>query len=241
MSKNLEVILTPAICSNFSFENKTVVIIDVLRATSTIAFALNRGFKKVITCRDVELARSLKNQQSLVAGERNGDKIPGFDLGNSPYEIANLETIPENLVLTSTNGTKSVEIAIQSGAEEILCGALVNVQSLADYINRNNNDIILFCAGWKDHENIEDTYMAGCLIDKLNHCSLVNDSAFMASSIYQSHQNNSLIFLEKANHYQRLMRKGNASDIEVCLQESSLSVVPKLISHQNDISIFTKA
>lgn len=241
MSKHLEVILTPVISSQFSFENKAVVIIDVLRATSTIAIALNTGFRSVKTCGNVELARSLKDEYSLVAGERNGDKVSGFDLGNSPHEISRLESIPQNLVLTSTNGTKCVEIAVHKNAAEVLCGALVNVQSLADYLNRGHRDIVLFCAGWKDHENIEDTYMAGSLIAKLKDFVATNDSVDLAAAVYQNHHPNPLAFLQRANHYQRLLKKGNHEDLALCLQESTVSIVPKLESCQNGISVFTQA
>ncbi|MCK9481297.1 MAG: 2-phosphosulfolactate phosphatase [Bacteroidia bacterium] len=240
MSKKLEVVLTPALAGQFGFEDKAVVIIDVLRATSTIAIALDKGFKQVLTSKEVDKALSLKDADSLVAGERNGDKVQGADVGNSPVEIQNLTSIKEKFVLTSTNGTKCVEKAVLQNAKVVLCGALVNVQALADFLNQSQFDIVLFCAGWKDNENIEDTYMAGSLIDKLQDVSLQNDAAFIAQTVYQSNKHLANQFLGSANHYQRLKNKGNHADLALCIQESISESVPCLQSFDEGVAVFTK-
>ena len=240
MSKNLELVLSPALHSLFSFEGKTVVIIDVLRATSTIVAAFDSGFEVVKTVKEIDKAMALKDEQSLVAGERNGDKVVGFDLGNSPLEVSNFENKTENLILTSTNGTKCIEIAHQKKASKIVCGSLINVDALASFLKNDSNDLILFCSAWKNRINMEDTYMAGKLINKLSNYEIDCDSAILALNVFKENPN-AKDYLKNATHFQRLVAKGNAEDVQYCLSEIQLQVVPLLSQYNDGISVFRNA
>jgi len=237
MSKKLELVLSPALQSLFSFEGKTVVIIDILRATSTIVAALDSGFEWVKTVKEIDKAMSLKDKQSIVAGERNGEKIDGFDLGNSPLEVIAHPNKTKNLVLTSTNGTKCVEIAMQKQANKVLCGSLINLNALAKYLNNDSNDLVLFCSAWKDRVNLEDTYMAGKLINMLKGYEIDCDSALMAMKTCSDNPD-TLKYLEKATHFQRLVAKGNKEDVHYCLTGKQLQVVPLLSEYKDGVSVF---
>lgn len=232
-----EVLLSPDLSSLVDFKGKTVVIIDVFRATTTICHAFNKRIPHVLTVSDASQALALKDKNTLHAGERNGVKLEGFDLGNSPSEINELTSLPESLILTSTNGTKCVEIAVQNEASKVIIGALNNVSALATFLIQSNKPFILFCAGWKGNPNIEDTYMAGALLDKLNIDTHNNDAATLALHAYQYNKLNAN-YLKNSQHYQRLLAMGNNIDLTLCCAIDSIPIVPALDSFQNGVARF---
>lgn len=232
-----EVLLSPDLSSLVDFKGKTVVIIDVFRATTTICHAFNKRIPHVLTVSDASQALALKDKNTLHAGERNGVKLEGFDLGNSPSEINELTSLPESLILTSTNGTKCVEIAVQNEASKVIIGALNNVSALATFLIQSNQPFILFCAGWKGNPNIEDTYMAGALLDKLNIDTHNNDAATLALHAYQYNKSNAN-YLKNSQHYQRLLAMGNNLDLTLCCAIDSIPLVPALDSFQNGVARF---
>lgn len=235
-----EVLLSPDLSSLVDFKGKTVVIIDVFRATTTICHAFNKHIPSVLTVSNASQALGLKNKHTLNAGERNGVKLEGFDLGNSPSEINALTSLPESLILTSTNGTKCIEIAVQNGALNVCIGSLNNVTALASFLIQSNQPFILFCAGWKGNPNIEDTYMAGALLDKLNIDTHNNDAATLAIHAYQYNKSNAN-YLKNSQHYKRLLAMGNNLDLALCCAVDTIPLVPVLVSFKNGIASFSCA
>lgn len=234
MKKTAEVILSPMLINNYDIKDKIVVVIDVFRATSSICVAFDNNYTSVITTLKIEDALKLKRVNNIIAGERDGNKLEGFDIGNSPSEIIkNINTATE-LVLTSTNGTKCIELAYNNLAKEIWIGSLSNVKSIAQELNKNPENVVFFCAGWKNKINVEDTYMAGkCLNEISNNFDTKSDSCYIAMHLANEEP---LKVLSKAEHYTRLKNKGNIEDLKICMQLNSTTKIPKVLSFSNGMA-----
>ena len=201
----LEVCLSPALLHLFDTNNKVVVIIDVFRATSTIAAALHNGAKCVIPVASVEECIALGNsiENSLTAGERDGKIAEGLSYGNSPLEYP-VEFIKEKkLVLTTTNGTRLLHMV--QDADTIITGAFLNLSAVCEFLIAQGKDVILGCAAWKDRFNMEDSLFAGAVINKIkNHFSINCDSARACDELYKTSKGQLLQFLTDSSHYRRL-------------------------------------
>jgi len=234
MKKTAEVILSPLMINCYDIKDKIVVVIDVFRATSSICVAFENQYKSIITTLKIEDAMKLKKENNIIAGERDGNKLEGFDIGNSPSEIILNKNLVEEIVLTSTNGTKCIELAYNNFAKEIWIGSLNNVKSIAQQLNKNPENVVFLCAGWKNKTNIEDTFMAGkCLNEIKNNFDIKSDSCFMAMQLANEESKN---VLHQAEHYTRLKDKGNLNDLEICMQMNTSSKIPKVISFSNGIA-----
>ena len=160
--------LSPALLNLYDVSNSIVVIIDILRATSTIATALHNGAKSVIPVDSVqECIRISKLIDGISAGERDGKIAEGLLHGNSPFEYPPSFINGKTLVLTTTNGTRLLQMALDKNAKEIITGAFANLSSVCDYLRLQKQPVILGCAAWKDRVNIEDTLFAGAVISKI--------------------------------------------------------------------------
>ena len=223
----LEVCFSPKLLPIYEVKRKIVVVIDVLRATSTICAALANGISKVIPVKDVEDCKVFSGDNYLLAGERHGKKIDGFEYGNSPYEYMNDAIKGKTLVLTTTNGTKSIEISKE--ADIIVAGAFLNLNILCKWLKKQNKDVLLLCAGWKDKFNMEDSLFAGAVVNKVkNNFNIEFDASIAAEQLYMSAKDDLIGTLKKASHYQRLERMGIEKDMEYCLQLNEADVLPIL-------------
>jgi len=225
----LEVCLSPALLHLFDTQDTVVVIIDVFRATSTIAAALHNGAKCVIPVASVEecitIGQSIEN--SLTAGERDGKVAPGLKYGNSPLEYPVDFVKDKTLVLTTTNGTRLLHMI--KNADAIITGAFLNLQAVCDYLILQNKNVLLGCAAWKDRFNLEDSLFAGAVVNKIKDHFTVNcDSARAVDHLYQSSGGNFLDFLKNSSHYKRLSGFGLVKDMEYCTTPDLHPVVPLL-------------
>ncbi len=216
----IETILTPALFHLHSkdIENKQVVVIDILRATTTMVVAYENGANNVIPVEHLEDALVYREQGYLIAGERNGVKVEGFDMGNSPQEFTKDIVEGRNIVLSTTNGTKAINAC--SAAKFRYISSFRNIDAMAKTIIENNLDVLLFCAGWKDKFNLEDTVFAGALAQQLldNGFTTNDDATRMACSLWNLAKPNLAAFLADASHVQRFKSLHIESDLEVCLQ-----------------------
>src|SRR5258706_10063472 len=147
--------LSPSLLHLYDVSSSIVVIIDVLRATSTIATALYNGAKNIIPVDSVaECIRIGKQIEGITAGERDGQIAEGLKHGNSPFEYPKEFIGGKTLVLTTTNGTKLLHMALDKGAKGIITGSFPNISSVCDYLLAQNQNVILGCAAWKDRVNI---------------------------------------------------------------------------------------
>lgn len=222
--------LSPALLSLYDVSNSIVVIIDVLRATSTIATALFHGARAIIpvdsVSRCIELGRQI---ECITAGEREGQIAEGLSYGNSPFEYPREFIEGKTLVLTTTNGTRLLHIALEKGAKEIITGSFPNLSAVCDHLLEKQQNVILGCAAWKDRINIEDMLFAGAIISRIgSHFSINCDASHIAETTFRSSKKDLFSFMKKneASHYHRLMNFGLEKDIRYCLNTDVANILP---------------
>ena len=202
------------------------VVIDVLRATSTLAQALASGYRRVLCCAEIDEARSLAetNGPAKLAGERRLEHIPGFDFGNSPRELAG-EAAAETLILTTTNGTRLL-VSAAARFERVYVGSLLNLDAVAAAAAESGEDVALLCAGVLGELALDDAYCAGRIAEALS--GEPSDSATAAIRIARSFAS-PLEGLGASRSAGNLRRHGLEEDIEWCARENALDVVPRFV------------
>ncbi|HWR32415.1 MAG TPA: 2-phosphosulfolactate phosphatase [Chitinophagaceae bacterium] len=226
---SLHTSISPALLHLYDLTNSTVVIIDVFRATSTIASALYNGAKAVIPVDSVPKAIEIsKSIDGIAAGERDGIIAEGLQHGNSPLEYSREFIEGKTLVLTTTNGTRLLQMALDKNADTIISGSFPNLSAVCEFLKKEKRNVVLGCAGWKDRFNLEDTLFAGAVIHRLKkeftiHC----DSSLMAETIYEKQKNDIIAFAPSLTHYHRLVERfGLIEDIRFCLTPDGANVLP---------------
>ncbi|MEO6550283.1 MAG: 2-phosphosulfolactate phosphatase [Ferruginibacter sp.] len=221
--------LSPALLHLYDVSRSIVVIIDVLRATSTIATVLCNGAKNIIPVDSVaECIRLGKQIEGITAGERDGRIAEGLVHGNSPFEYPSEFISGKTLVITTTNGTKLLHMALEKGAKAIITGSFPNLSAVCDYLVAAKQPVILGCAAWKDRVNIEDTLFAGAVISRVKaHFDINCDSSKMAEMMYNDAKADMYGFMKNKNasHYLRLTQYGLEEDIRYCLTEDVANVL----------------
>jgi 2-phosphosulfolactate phosphatase len=208
-------------------EDKVVVVVDVLRATTCMITALAHGVERILPVETLEEAANYQSHGYITCAERNGQKAEGFDLGNSPFGFMDPGLRHQTIVMTTTNGTKS--IVRSKHAESVVVGSFANLGALSRFLTVKGRDVIVVCAGWKGKVNAEDTLFAGALATKLHsHFTHANDSVLLARSAYEHNRANLKYFLAKSSHFKRLMGFGLEKDIDFCLREDTAFTVPIL-------------
>jgi len=235
--RKIDICITPNIIDLFDVTQKKIVIVDVFRATSAMCVALNNGASEVIPVSTIEDAKTYKekknlyNQKYLVAAERNGLIVPGFNLGNSPLLYANKNLTKQSLVITTTNGTLAIEKAKESELGMVLASFL-NASAVAKYLLCENNhlnelnDVLILCSGWKGRSCIEDVLLAGLLCNKLlsdNQCESDSDSVLLARNMYELAKTNIFDFLSNSSYRKRMNLD---EDVKYCLQIDTMETVP---------------
>jgi len=220
---------SPALLHLYDLSNAVVVIIDVFRATSTIAAALHNGAKCVIPVDEVAKAIEISKQiDGIAAGERDGKLAEGLQHGNSPLEYSKDFIKDKTLVLTTTNGTKLLQMALDNKASTIITGSFPNLSAVCTFLVNENKNVVLGCAGWKDRFNLEDTLFAGAVIAKIKKSFTIHcDSSLTAELLYNQHKDNLIDFASTLTHYHRLVERfGLIEDIKFCLTPDGANVLP---------------
>lgn len=221
--------LSPALLHLYDLTGAVVVIIDVFRATSTIASALYNGAKCIIPVDTVPKAVALsKNVDGIAAGERDGKIADGLEHGNSPLEYSRDFIEGRTLVLTTTNGTRLLQMALDNNADTIITGSFPNLGAVCDFLLKQNKNVVLGCAGWKDRYNLEDTLFAGAVIHRIKeHFTIHCDSSLTAVQQYEQVKDDLIGFAPNLTHYHRLVERfGLIEDIRFCLTENVANVLP---------------
>lgn len=233
------------------FDGSIVVMIDVLRASSTVCAALNAGAKEVIPSdsldKAVKIYNSLSKEVRFLGGERNGLKPPGFDAGNSPIEYTKSNVKGKSVILSTTNGTKTFQKA--KNAKYKIIATFVNLSTVINYIRTLiiNNDaspkLFILCAGTNGRLSYEDVLCAGAIISNI--CSsfnidIITDTADVARNLFYLHENDLKSFLYSRDHARNLISLGFESDLEFCFTIDSVNVLPLVTSDtikafQNDL------
>ena len=206
---------------------QTVVVIDVLRATSAICTAFHHGIDKIIPVSTLDEAIEYRQKGYLVAAERKGKVVSGFDYGNSPFTYMNDELKGKTLVLTTTNGTKAINVAKK--VKHLVIGSLINLDALCEYLMDLNDNVLLLGSGWQNKFCLEDTICAGAITEKLissGKFTFENDSSIAAKYLYLSAKDNYFGYLKSSSHRIRLKKLNLNNDIKYCLTPNQTKVVP---------------
>ena len=230
--RDVQVHLLPWLVPQGRLAGGVAVVVDVLRATTTIIHALAAGCTAVRPCAEVEEARQLAGQMRagrvLLGGERGGVPLPGFDLGNSPHEYTTQTCRDNTLVLTTSNGTRAILRAAE--AERIALAGFVNYSAVCEQLQHDPRPIHIVCAGTEGEVALEDTLLAGALVDYLCETTEVrlNDSARLAWDCFEHHGQVLLGSLEISSGGAKLRALGYDDDIRAAAQVDQFNLVPEL-------------
>ncbi|MEM9297856.1 MAG: 2-phosphosulfolactate phosphatase [Bacteroidota bacterium] len=225
--KTIDVCLSPDLIHLHNLKDKNVVIVDILRATSCMVSGLAFGIDHIIPFSNLEGSQAMKAEGYLIAGERGGEKVEGFDLGNSPFDYMDGKVVGKKVATTTTNGTVAIEKS--RAALNVIIGAFLNITAVVNYLKQRDESVIVFCAGWKGKVNLEDSLFAGALVERLqndfaNEC----DSPLLVQAAYQSMKHDLVGFVKNSSHAKRLNRLNVHKDIEYCMKLDVFDLVPIL-------------
>jgi 2-phosphosulfolactate phosphatase len=237
MSKNIEqqagrsahVCLTPALIPLYKVEEYIVVIIDIFRATSSICYGIENGAEAIIPVSQVEECSAYREKglDYLLAAERDGKVVDGFDFGNSPFSYTAEKVAGKTIVLTTTNGTHALHLS--RSAKKIVIGSFLNLTALSTWLKTQHENILLVCAGWKNNFNLEDTLFAGAVIEQLKTEGFeLDDAAIAANDLFQLGKGDIDEYLKKTSHGERMKKLGIEKDITFCLQVDITTAIPVL-------------
>jgi 2-phosphosulfolactate phosphatase len=197
------------------------VVIDVIRATSTIAMALANGARKIQPVASVEEAFALKaqNSKAILAGERGGQPLPGFDLGNSPEDFTVERVKGHQIILTTTNGTQALAACV--GARVVFTASLLNLEAVATRLREIGPPWVVVCAGCNGEFGVDDAIVAGALAEALD-----QDHAFV--SLYRSVRRDLTEALVGCDAGRELAKVGMEKDVPFCAKLNLFPIVPTL-------------
>ena len=225
--RRLETCFSPSLFEPERHINSIVVIIDILRATSAICTAFENGAESIIPVATIQEAKEYKSKGYLVAAERDGYVLDFADFGNSPFNFTHEKVAGKTIVYSTTNGTGLINLASTAGF--IVIGSFLNITSLVNWISGQERDVVLFCAGWKNRFNLEDSIFAGAVADRLLSTSLYSigcDSTHAAIDLWSLAKDNIIEYIEKVAQRSRLRDKGLDDCIEFCLTFDFTDKIP---------------
>lgn len=211
----------------YKVHDKTVVVVDILRATSCMTTAFAHGIESITPFAKLDDCLAMKSKGFFTTGERDGKMVDGFDLGNSPFEYMEPRLKGKKIAFTTTNGTQAIEKS--RAAKEVIIGSFLNLSSVVRHLLFGKNNILVVCAGWKGKVNLEDTLFAGAIVDKLKDFIEPDcDAPLAAQRLYLAAKDDMVKFLSDSSHVKRLARLNIHKDIEFCLTPDQYQVVPVL-------------
>ena len=227
----IDIIISADDIKEDKIKGKSVVVIDVLRATSVIVTAISNGCKKVIPVVDVDAAREIASKDRnmyLLGGERKALKIEGFDFSNSPLEYKASIVNGKTVVMTTTNGTRAIKGS--TAAKNIIIGAMINAKAVSDRLKELNNDVVIVNAGTYGQFSIDDFICAGYIISLLNEKSSLEFTDIATTALYVYEQNKDITsFIKYASHYNVIKDLGLYEDLKYCCSKNITDVVPEYI------------
>ena len=225
----IEVCFSPALYPAYHDPEAIVVVVDIFRATTTMAAAFSNGVRSIRPVATVEEAQAYKEKGWFVGAERNVRRCDFADFGNSPFDYTPEKVAGKEIVFTTTNGTKAITIA--QSAYRVVTGAFINLQAVADYCVGHKRNVVVLCSGWQDKVNIEDTLFGGALVDLLVNTGLYekgSDSAVIAQDMWTTNKEDLLRYLAPTDHVARLKANHLDDSIPYCLTLSITNRVPEL-------------
>lgn len=230
MAKNkVEVCFSPLLFPNYENKDANVVVVDILRATSAIVTAFHNGVEKLIPVQTIDEAREYKNKGLLVAAERDGLVLDFADFGNSPFNFKEEVVGGETIAYSTTNGTQAIHVA--SPCHRVVIGAFLNITALKNWLVKEDRDVIILCAAWKNKFNLEDSLFAGALTEQLlktGKFETICDSAYGAMDLWNIANPDLLGYIEKVAQKTRLKLSGLDDVIPYCHTLDITSAIPVL-------------
>ncbi len=228
-SKKLEICLSPALYPFHKLEDSIVVVIDIFRATTTFCVALANGAKSIVPFGSAEETLSYKNKEGYtIAGERNGIKLEGFDLSNSPFDFLDNANIKgKHIAFTTTNGTQAIELVKNDAT--VIIGSFLNELAVLNWLKTQNKNVVLLCSGGKNTINYEDTLFASSLAEKMLATGLwqcETDSFAMVQTIYEEAKKDMLGYIYKKSVRVKNRATDLGKEFEFCLQRDMLQNIP---------------
>lgn len=227
----IDVLFTPVQADELFFTGKTTVVIDVLRASTTIIKALSNGAKEVVPVGTVEFAVKVSGGifggQTLLGGERNTKKIEGFALGNSPLEYIVEIVSGKSIVFYSTNGSRAI-VKAKYSTNLFIC-SFNNLKAVAKHLINLNEDVVILCSGNNNFFNLEDSVCAGMLINELKSSNKdfeLTDASTSAITLFKSFGKNIIKMLSETDHGKLLIENGFKDDLKACAELDSTDVIP---------------
>lgn len=229
----LEVFFSIRSFNEDDLKGKTAIIIDVLRASTTIVAAFQNGAKKIIPVEDMEAGYRIVQNMSigdyLLCGEKNGVKIEGYHLGNSPSEYTEEMVKDKTIILNTTNGTKTIKKA--QNAKNLYIGSFVNQKTILETVKNAEEPVALVCSGWHGYMSLEDTLFAGALIHKLYDNKLpdnASDGVKIAFTLYAKFGDNLEEAVANTDHAKRLQDIAPKEDIAFACKTDLFDVLPSM-------------
>lgn len=227
----IEVCLSPNLYENYSVENKIVVVVDILRATTIITTMFHNGLKKLIPVKSIDEAKELKKKGFLVAAERDGEKLDFADFDNSPYSFTKDKIQDKTIVYSTTNGTNTINLAKDS--DKLIIASFLNLMAVVNYLINQQKDVLILCSGWQGDSCTEDTLFAGALSEKLfqNEFASNSDSVKYSIDLWKNAKNNLLDYIKNICQYKRLVNLGLKNLIGFCFKMNTADVIPIFQNH----------
>ena len=225
--RTVDICLSPDLLHLYDVTDKVVVVVDILRATSCMTTGIAFGLNHIKPVANLADCRGFREQGYYIAGERNGQKVEGFDLGNSPFDYMDGQLMNQKVAVTTTNGTRAIELARES--PQVIIGSFLNISAVTEHLIIQKLDVLILCAGWKGKVNLEDTLFAGALSAKLRGTFVhACDAPIVAEGIYDAVKGHMLQALNNSSHVIRLKKLGIQKDIAFCLKTDEYDIVPVL-------------
>ena len=224
--KTIEVCYTPNNILNYKLSNKIIVVIDILRASSTIVTLFSKEATSITPIETLDKCKEYKNKGYVIMAERMGEKVKGFDYGNSPSKILKKDFKNKKIAIATSNGTKTILKTRKS--KMTLIGSFLNLKSIVNYLDKQNDDILLVCSGWQGSINLEDTLCAGAIISSISNYTCESDSTIIAKNLYESNKDDIFNIMKKSSHAKRLSSNDNLIDIKFCSQIDKYDLIPYL-------------
>lgn len=234
----IDVCFSPALYPVYHNPEAIVVVVDVFRATTTMAAAFGNGVRSIRPVATVEEAQAYKARGWLVGAERNVKRCEFADFGNSPFDYTPEKVSGKDIVFTTTNGTRAITIA--RSAYRVVTGAFINLHAVAGYCLAYKRDVVVLCSGWQDKVNMEDTLFGGALTDILVNTGLYgtgSDAAVIARDMWTNNKKDPAGYLELSEHIARLKANHLEDAVPYCLTLNLTDKVPELIVTEDGVLI----
>lgn len=225
--QQIDVCMSPDLLHLYDIKERIVVVTDILRATSCMTTGIAHGVDHIVPVSTLEECQALKAEGYITAAERNGARVAGFDIGNSPFSYMEAARDGQKVAVTTSNGT----IAINKSREavQVLIGSFLNLSAVVNYVAKAERDLLVLCAGWKGKVNLEDTLFAGAMVGALSETHQPEcDAPLMAARLYAEAKSDLNSYMAGSSHVNRLKRLGIARDISFCLTLNEYETIPVL-------------